>query len=136
MLSKTDCICTQVLPLSQFLLLQTASPDAIIRLESTALEDKNDIREMYFKELHHQSIEDFLISELQRCGTKGGLLIQVTLIFLQYRVLHSLIFQVTTHSHLLTYDELEQVSTTIRMRVESCSLHEFETELDFTSKIG
>ena len=45
-------------------------------------------------------------------------------------------FQVTTHSHLLAYDELEQIRRAIEMRVESCSLHEFETELDFTSKIG
>ena len=66
-----------MLPLSQFLLLQTASPDAIIRLESTALEDKNAIRDVYFKKLHHQSIEEFLTNQLQRCETKGGLLIQV-----------------------------------------------------------
>ena len=45
-------------------------------------------------------------------------------------------FKVTTHSHLLAYDELEQVRRAIDMRVESCSLHEFETEFDFTSKIG
>ena len=37
---------------------------------------------------------------------------------------------------MLTYTELEQVRKAIDLRVESCSLHEFETELDFTSKIG
>lgn len=48
------------------------------------------------------------------------------------------VFKVTTHSHLLAHDELEQVKRAIetKSRVESCSLHEFETELDFTSKIG
>ena len=89
-----------MLPLSQFLLLQTASPDAIIRLESTALEDKNEIREMYFKKLHHQSVEDFLTNQLQQCETKGGLLIQVNY-FLQYHLwmFHSLIIVVTFPDH-------------------------------------
>ena len=77
-----------MLPLSQFLLLQTASPDAIIRLESTALEDKNEIRKMYFEKLHHQSIEEFLINQLQQCDTKGGLLIQVIIVCV-LRVVHS-----------------------------------------------
>jgi hypothetical protein len=67
-----------VLPLSQFLLLQTAAPDAIVRLQNTALEEQEAIKEMYFKKLHLHSIEEFLIDQLQRCEGKGGLLIQVS----------------------------------------------------------
>lgn len=67
----------QVLPLSQFLLLQTAAPAAVIRLETTGLEHRREIKETYFKKLHHQSMEHFLIDQLQGCESKGGLLIQV-----------------------------------------------------------
>ena len=67
-----------MLPLSQFLLLQTAAPDAIVRLQNTALKEQKAIKEMYFKELHLHSIEDFLIDQLQKYEGKGGLLIQVT----------------------------------------------------------
>jgi hypothetical protein len=66
-----------VLPLSQFLLLQTAAPDAIVRLQNTPLEEQKTVEEMYFKKLHLHSIEEFLIDQLQRCEGKGGLLIQV-----------------------------------------------------------
>ena len=68
----------QVLPLSQFLLLQTAAPDAIVRLQNTVLEEQEAIKEMYFKKLHLHSIEDFLTDQLRQCEGKGGLLIQVT----------------------------------------------------------
>ena len=88
-----------MLPLSQFLLLQTASPAAIIRLESTALEAKKEIREMYFKELHHQSIEEFLTNQLQRREIKGGLLIQVILLQ-TINVLYSLLFDNLPRSQL------------------------------------
>lgn len=66
-----------MLPLSQFLLLQTAAPDAIVRLQNTNLEDREAIKEMYFKKLHQHSIEQFLMDQLERCQGKGGLLIQV-----------------------------------------------------------
>ena len=62
---------------------------------------------------------------------------RITVIYFSDGTLLSLInfLKVTTHGHLLALDELEQVKRVIQMRVESCLLHEFETELDFTSKI-
>ena len=72
-----------MLPLSQFLLLQTASPDAIVRLQNTVLEERKEIEEVYFTKLHHQSVEEFLTDQLDRCRTKGGLLIQVTITVLE-----------------------------------------------------
>lgn len=44
--------------------------------------------------------------------------------------------QVTTHSHLLSLDELDQVEKTIHMKIKSFFLHQFDTELDFSNKIG
>ena len=69
---------SQVLPLSQFLLLRTATPDAVIRLARTSLEGRSEIEETYFKKLHHHSIEEFLRDQLDQGKAKGGLLIQVT----------------------------------------------------------
>ena len=47
-----------------------------------------------------------------------------------------MIIQVTTHSHLLSYDEISQLKDMTRMAIVSLQLHEFETELDFCNKIG
>ena len=69
----------QVLPLSQFLLLQTASRDAIVCLKNTNLEGREAIEEMYFKKLYLHSIEEFLTYQLKQCKGKGGLQIQVTM---------------------------------------------------------
>ena len=71
----------QVLKQSQYLLLQTASPDALVRLEQSPLADqKEELLELYFKRQHHNSLEDFLAHHLQRNGTRGeNLLMQVGL---------------------------------------------------------
>ena len=113
-----------MLPLSQFLLLQTASPDAIIRLESTALEDKNEIRKIYFEKLHHQSIEEFLTNQLQQCDTKGGLLIQVIFfgIACVFRVFHSLVLLILT-----ILDHNSQPSVDIQRTRASQHSHWYET---------
>ncbi len=56
-------------------MLQTASPDAIMRLENTELADeKREIERIYFKKQHHNSIEDFLINHVH---SLVGLLMQV-----------------------------------------------------------
>ena len=43
--------------------------------------------------------------------------------------------QVTTHSHLLSHDELQCVKDTISIDVAAFLLNEFDTELDFSNKI-
>jgi len=65
--------------MSQYILLQTASPDAVVRLEYTPLADqKEELSRLYFQEQHHNSIEDFLAHHIQRTSTRGGgLLMQV-----------------------------------------------------------
>jgi hypothetical protein len=64
--------------LSKFLLLQTAAPDAIVRLEQTTLTNqKKVIENVYFKQQHHSSIEDFLIYHVHECDAETALLMQV-----------------------------------------------------------
>jgi len=46
--------------------------------------------------------------------------------------------QVTTHSHLLSHDELDCISNTLSLdqsHVHAFSLQEFDTELDFSNKV-
>lgn len=65
----------QVLKVSKYLLLQTAAPDAIVRLERTALAgEKKEIEDIYFHHQHHSSIEDFLDHHV---NSKHPLLMQV-----------------------------------------------------------
>lgn len=47
--------------------------------------------------------------------------------------------QVTTHSHLLSSDEVEKVEEVLKYETGSISsflLHDFDTELHFSSKVG
>ena len=155
----------QVLKRSQYLLLQMASPDALVRLEQSPLADqKEELLELYFKRQHHNSLEDFLAHHLQRNGTRGeNLLMQVgwgrgvhlrrmgerevgvVAALLFYEVIHNLLIatftatiQVTTHSHLLSRDELDHVSSTLSLdqsHIHVFSLQEFDTELDFSNKV-
>jgi len=69
----------QVLKTSQYLLLQTASPDALFRLEYTPLADqREELSRIYFQEQRHNSLEDFLAHHIRRNNTQeGGLLMQV-----------------------------------------------------------
>ena len=61
------------------MLLQTASPDALVRLEQSPLADqKEELLELYFQRQDHNSLEDFLAHHLERNGTQGeNLLMQV-----------------------------------------------------------
>ena len=69
----------QVLRLSQFLLLQTASDDSLVRLMMTDLVHKQkELMRLYFKEQQHKSIADFVYHHMQNSDeTKEGLLLQV-----------------------------------------------------------
>ena len=70
---------SQVLRLSQYLLLQIASDDALIRLKRTSLADyQREFMHIYFSEQHHDSIISFVCHHLkQDDGTSDGLLMQV-----------------------------------------------------------
>lgn len=65
--------------LSKFLLLQTASPDGVIRLERTDLSSEiSNIRNIYFKEQCHSSIGDFLKCNINGQINRSGLLMQAS----------------------------------------------------------
>ena len=71
-----------VLVRSKRILLQMASPDALIRLHRTALaEDQRTLSHIYFSEQHHGSIVQFLVYHLHNgshMSGQCGLLIQVS----------------------------------------------------------
>ncbi|XP_064403130.1 E3 ubiquitin-protein ligase RNF213-like isoform X2 [Halichondria panicea] len=108
-----------VLKLSQFLLLQTAADDAIIRLRKSDLlqEDIECLTSWYFKHQYHTSIGEFLQYECSRHNRE---------VFLQ----------VTTHCRLMTREELTKVTDAVGMDFAHFDLHEFDSELDFSNKIG
>ena len=69
----------QVLSVSKYLLLQTASPAALYRLEATHLAQRSkEIQHIYFKQQHHSSLMDFLCYQLKQTH-KQELLMQVSL---------------------------------------------------------
>ena len=71
-----------VLARSKRILLQMASPDALIRLHHTALaDDQRTLSQIYFSEQHHGSIVQFLVHHLHNgshMSGQCGLLIQVS----------------------------------------------------------
>ena len=60
-------------------MLETAAPDAIVRLERTALaHEKEAIMQLYFEEQHHNSLTDYLTHHLHSAHReRHGLLMQV-----------------------------------------------------------
>lgn len=68
----------QVLNLSKFLLLQTASPEAVVRLECTPLAaEKECLNQVYSQQQYHKSIIEFLGQNIQLSSGEEGLLLQV-----------------------------------------------------------
>ena len=69
---------------SKRILLQMASPDALIRLKSNSLERQHKrLHHIYFSEQHHGSIVQFLKYHIESYNNPGhcGLLIQVGTLF-------------------------------------------------------
>ena len=69
----------QVLRLSQYLLLQMASDDSIVRLKNTALANhQEELMELYLSEEHHNSINNFIRYHMHNnSSSHEGLLLQV-----------------------------------------------------------
>lgn len=49
---------------------------------------------------------------------------------------HSLYTQITTHGHFLTPKELKDIGKRLSMEVVMFFLNQFDTELDFSNKVG
>ena len=109
--------------LSKRLLLETASPDSLVRLKgSTKHQEMDDCVKIYFKEQHHASLCDLVQAKLfdSHCPSEGFLL------------------HITTHSHLLSVVGVKLLSRSLGWKsnqVICFLLQEFDTEMDFSYKI-
>ena len=113
-------ICTslffQVLRISKHLLLQTAAPEAIVRLKRTPLADERElIKKIYFEDQHHNSIKDFLTYHVHQRDSQSGLLMQVcrcSLLSVRIKkflkkLLNSIIVAITSKKGSIKYKKME-----------------------------
>ena len=109
--------------LSKRLLLETASPDSLVRLK--ALRNDQELKsciKIYFEEQNHSCLGDLLKAKLfDSQNPKEGLLLHVT-----------------THSHLMSRVDTNLLYHSLGLRsnqVHCFLLQEFDTEMDFSNRI-
>ncbi|XP_045924674.1 E3 ubiquitin-protein ligase rnf213-beta [Micropterus dolomieu] len=112
----------EVLDLAKCLLLNCATPDAVVRLKDSDLanQEKEKLQRMYFQQQHHHSLRDFL----EDCLNK-------------YRGF-SKFLEITTFSSLLTRSDVKVVAHALGLHTDTIlllSLHQFDTEVSFCNKI-
>ncbi|XP_037610034.1 E3 ubiquitin-protein ligase rnf213-beta isoform X1 [Sebastes umbrosus] len=108
--------------LAKCLLLNCATPDAVVRLKCSDLanQEKEKLQRMYFQQQHHQCLRDFL----QDC--------------LNEHQGSSKFLEITTFSSLLTRADVRVVAHSLGLhtdRILLLSLHQFDTEVSFCNKI-
>ena len=104
----------------KFLLLQIATPDALVRLKNNkdiAQEEYESIVRVYTKEQYHSSLQEFLKYQMDKSN--------------QCRM------QVTTCNDLLSNDEIKAIKKGLNFegQIVPCILQEFDTEFSFTRKV-
>ncbi|XP_062585857.1 E3 ubiquitin-protein ligase rnf213-alpha-like, partial [Saccostrea cucullata] len=111
----------QVIDAAECVLLWTATPDSVLRLEKTKLKNEAEIlQDLYFKQQHHESIVDFLKFKLKTNNQKG------------------LCVQVTTQSKLFTSSDISDMCEELDMSTEQIqllTLQSFETEQQFCRQL-
>ncbi|XP_042252605.1 E3 ubiquitin-protein ligase rnf213-beta [Thunnus maccoyii] len=112
----------QVFELAKVLLLNCATPDAVVRLKYSELanQEKEKLQRLYFEQQHHHSLRDFL----EDCRHKQ----QDSSKFLE----------ITTFSSLLTRSDVKLIAHALGLHTDKIlllSLHQFDTEVSFCSKI-
>uniref|UniRef100_A0A3Q2W9T3 RING-type E3 ubiquitin transferase n=1 Tax=Haplochromis burtoni TaxID=8153 RepID=A0A3Q2W9T3_HAPBU len=112
----------QVLDLAKGLVLNCATPDAVVRLKYSDLakQEIDKLQRLYFQQQHHHSLRDFLEDCL--------------------KVYHesSKFLEVTTFSSLLTKSDVKVVAHALGLHTDKIlllSLHQFDTEVSFCNKI-
>lgn len=118
-----DTYSLQALELCKRLLLETASPDSLVRLKGSKNNHEVDnCLNIYFNEQHHLSLVDLIQAKLFDSQTsKEGLLLHVT-----------------THSHLLSRADVNLLYYSLRWKSNQVAcflLQEFDTEMDFSNRI-
>uniref|UniRef100_A0A3P9BT85 RING-type E3 ubiquitin transferase n=1 Tax=Maylandia zebra TaxID=106582 RepID=A0A3P9BT85_9CICH len=113
----------EVLDLAKGLLLNCATPDAVVRLKYSDLakQEIDKLQRLYFQQQHHHSLRDFLEDCLKVYQESSKFL------------------EVTTFSSLLTKSDVKVVAHALGLhtdRILLLSLHQFDTEVSFCNKIG
>jgi len=113
----------QALALSKRLLLETASPDSLVRLKALKNDKElNGCVKIYFEEQYHSCLGDLLKAKL----------------FDSQNLREGLLLHVTTHSHLMSRVDTNLLYHSLGLRsnqVQCFLLQEFDTEMDFSNKI-
>uniref|UniRef100_A0A087YL98 Ring finger protein 213b n=1 Tax=Poecilia formosa TaxID=48698 RepID=A0A087YL98_POEFO len=112
----------EVFSLAKSLLLNCATPDAVVRLKYSDLsnQDKEKLQRLYFQQQHHHSLRDFLGACLNTNQDSSKFL------------------EITTFSSLLTKLDVRGVAPALGLhtdRILLLSLHQFDTEVSFCNKI-
>ncbi|XP_070707447.1 E3 ubiquitin-protein ligase rnf213-beta [Pempheris klunzingeri] len=112
----------EVFNLAKCLLLNCATPDAVMRLKYSDLanQEKEKLQRMYFQQQHHHSLRDFLEDCLSKHEGSSKFL------------------EITTFSSLLTRSDVRVVAHDLGLhtnRILLLSLHQFDTEVSFCNKI-
>ena len=117
------CVLLQAMALGKHLLLETASPDSLVRLKgSNKHQEMNECVKIYFEEQHHISLCDLVKAKLFDSQSPS----------------EGLLLHVTTHGHLLSRVDVNLLCHALGWepnQVICFLLQEFDTEMDFTYKI-
>ncbi|KYO18317.1 hypothetical protein Y1Q_0012798 [Alligator mississippiensis] len=114
----------QVLGACKSKLIECATPDSILRLKYSSLEDAKQIQDLYFGQQKHSGLIDILRKSMKDQSnvdeTKG------------------LCLQVSTHARLLNQRELDMVTKKLNLQNRICCvfLSQFETEHAFRQEIS
>ena len=130
----------QIFEKGKSLLLDIASPDAIVRLKYSILADEFDtVYHTYFIEQSHSSLSELLSSKLSMSlheHNKENNDESVGLTVPGQKEM--LLLQVTTNSHLLSEPDVTQLCKALkitRRNITCCLLQEFDTEMDFCNRL-
>ncbi|XP_064171480.1 E3 ubiquitin-protein ligase rnf213-alpha-like isoform X4 [Anguilla rostrata] len=108
-----------ILDEAKLILLGCATPDSVVRLDSTALPsgETEQLAHVYFEQQKHSSLADFIISHTQ-----------------QEEWCHASFTEVTTFSRLMTASDIGLLQDAAS-NIELLSLQQFDTEHSFLKKI-
>ena len=122
------------------MLLDIASPDAIVRLNYSKLASEFDaVFNKYFVEQSHSSLSELLSSKLPISSDglgKGSN--DETSGMPSAAQKEMILLQVITHSHLLSEPDVTQLCKTLKLKRKNITcflLQEFDTEMDFCNKL-
>ncbi|XP_074426105.1 E3 ubiquitin-protein ligase rnf213-alpha-like isoform X2 [Larus michahellis] len=112
-----------VLSIAKRKLVQCATPDSILRLKYSYLDDAEQIQDLYFHKQKHNSLVSVLgetVNKQPRKGRTAGLCLQVS-----------------THARLLNERDLEEIRKTLKLKnkIHCLFLSQFDTEYTFRQEL-